>query len=134
MVFKRLRLLSVAVLSLLVLGCATHQEKTDEQVVGDLSQKRLSLLKAGDVNGAYALMSPGYRAQKTIEHFKMDFGGAANIVSFKGQSVSCEVGRCEVYVDVEYSRPAFSPNLNIVRTNIETWIKINDEWWYVRTQ
>lgn len=134
MKFSKVKILAGAMLMAMTAACSTHQPKSDEQVVESLSLQRLELLQELDFEAAYELMSPGYRQTRDLDRFKFDFGGAGTIRSFKFKSASCEEDQCSTYVDVEYDLGANAPGLKIVRTNIESWIRVDGKWWFVKSE
>lgn len=119
----------------LLASCASYfHPLTDEESVSELSLKRLGFLQDINYEDAYEFMTPGYRQIKSIDMFKLDYAGASNIRSFDVRTVSCQNDTCKVFVDVEYDLGASGPGMNIIRTNIETWIRTNNKWWFVRSQ
>lgn len=126
--------LRLACVVMFLSACATQTEYSQEQIVERLSLQRLALLKALDYEEAYKFMSPGYRSIKNLNGFKLDFGGSSNIRGFESQNVVCESDVCTSYVNVTYDLGASAGGLNVVRTNIETWAKIDGKWWFVRSK
>lgn len=124
----------LAFVVLLLSACSTQGKYTDEQIVERLSLERLGLLKALNYEKAYDLMSPGYRSVKDLNRFKLDFGGSNNIRGFEFESVVCEDDVCTSYVNVTYDLGASGGGLNVVRTNIETWAKIDGRWWFMKSR
>lgn len=123
----------VVFLALLISACGTLEKKTDEQIIEEMSLKRLEMLQAINYEGAYKFMSPGYRSVKDINRFKLDFGGSNNIRGFEFDSVSCEDDVCTAYVNVTYDLGASAGGLHVVRTNIEKWARIDGRWWFLKT-
>lgn len=132
-------LMSVAVVCLGGLaGCATSQPApavkaaggTDERVaavVGERAQKRWDALVAGNVEGAYAYLSPGSRQVTTVGVY----GASVRLGFWKKavvQRVEClEPDVCQVHVLVDYlvrGTPVTTPLL-------ESWARADQEWWYV---
>lgn len=134
MKFRSVRTLGVVMLAVMSAACSSLQPKTDEQVVAELSLKRMELLQDLDFEAAYELMSPGYRQTRDIKMFMMDNGGAGTIQSFTSRSVICEEDQCTSYIDVEYDLGANAPGLKVVRTNIESWIRVDGKWWFTKLQ
>ena len=124
----------LACFSLLLSACSAQGVYTDEQIVEKLSLERLGFLSSLNYEEAYDLMSPGYRSVKDLNRFKLDFGGSNSIRGFELQSVVCEVDVCTSYVNVTYDLGASAGGLNVVRTNIETWAKIDGQWWFMKSQ
>lgn len=115
-------------------GQYTDGGLTDEQLIERMSLERLGYLKSLDYEEAYKLMSPGYRSIKDINRFKLDFGGSHNIRGFEFESASCDSDVCTSYVKVTYELGGSAGGLNVVRTNIETWAKIDGRWWFMKSK
>lgn len=129
--FTRFSLVSIFIL---LSACSFIQSKPDTDIVRDLSSKRLDFLMSLDYKSAYGLMSPGYRSTKSIDRFKLDFGGAHNIRSHVFRSISCSPDSCSLLVDVEYELNNISPGFKVVRSNDETWIKVDNNWWFFNSK
>lgn len=119
--------------ALVLSACSTLGEKTDEQLIEEMSLRRLGYLQDLKYEEAYKFMSPGYRSAKDIKLFKLDFGGANNIRGFEFSKVNCEDDVCTAYVNVTYDLGASAGGLHVVRTNIETWARIDGRWWFVKS-
>lgn len=115
-------------------GQYTGGQLTDEQLIEKMSLERLGYLKSLNYEEAYKLMSPGYRSVKDINRFKLDFGGSHNIRGFEFDSVACDDDVCTSYVNVTYELGGSAGGLNVVRTNIETWAKIDGRWWFMKSK
>lgn len=131
---RRFKFFGVLVLALLASACSTYQTKTDEQVVEGKALERLKYLDALDFEKAYQFMTPGYREVKDLEAFRFDFGGSKDILSYKLHSLSCADDQCIVLMDVEYDRSKQLKGLKVVRTNKETWIRVDGKWWFAKSE
>jgi hypothetical protein len=137
-IFGRLMLLTV------ILGmsaCAVMQPQTDEEQVLVLAEKRQAALLKYDFNQAYKYMSPGYRQLNTIEQFTSNYAGVYSWVSSNVLNASCEEDVCKVnvkvFVDMGLMRntgAAGAEKFLIPRVNRETWFKINNKWWFSKSE
>lgn len=142
MVFPRFSYAVLLIVALLVSGCAqltgTRVAETPEEAVTRLSQERLELMRAGDFDVAYNYMSPGFRALKSLNGFKMDNRGARRWSDARVKSVRCEIERCQAVVEVVYvhvAAPTARPSEigrasapNIVTTLNEVWVQAEGSW------
>ncbi|MET1079711.1 MAG: hypothetical protein ABWY06_17005 [Pseudomonas sp.] len=133
----RIRHIAIAASLLTLLSaCAGFQPKTDVEVVKALSQQRMDALVAQDMEEAYSLMSPGYRASNNLERFKRTVGvGAARLNSADARTVSCEEDACKVLVYANYYFPdskmtELKDAPTFERVNEEKWIRLDGKWWF----
>lgn len=135
-------LASVIVTSTLLAGCAVNapggaatamaSSVKAEDAVSSRAQKRLDLLMTSNFEGAYAYLTPSYRALHNLEAYRSRFGGSAKWVGPKVQKVECENSeRCTVTVKlgVMVVAPGFG-NKPIDSTMVETWLVEDGEWWF----
>ena len=135
---SRLALLSVV---LGVSACAVIQPKTDEERVFLLAEQRQAALLEYDFKKAYQYMSPGYRQLNNLEQFTSNYAGVYNWTSSDVLSASCEEDVCKVNVEV-FVDMGLMPNTGatgaekflIPRVNRETWFKINNKWWFSKSE
>ncbi len=135
---SRLALLSVV---LGVSACAVIQPKTDEERVFSLAEKRQAALLEYDFKKAYQYMSPGYRQLNNLEQFTSNYAGVYNWTSSDVLSASCEEDVCKVnvkvFVDMGLMRNTGATGAEkflIPRVNRETWFKINNKWWFSKSE
>lgn len=138
-IFGRLMLLTV------VLGmsaCAVMQPQTDEDRVLVLAEKRQEALLGRDFVTAYKYMSPGYRQLNTLEQFTSNYTGVYAWESSDVLSATCEENICKVHVEIGYDsarmfntgrKPSGEKQI-ISRVNIETWLKLDNKWWFSKSQ
>ncbi|MDX5298565.1 MAG: hypothetical protein LPK85_06405 [Gammaproteobacteria bacterium] len=130
----------MAMASLLVAGCASMPGLSDEDTVKRYSQARQQALKEGMFEKAYEYMAPGYRATNDIKRFKLDYAGASRLKSSKIKSVTCEPDVCSISVVIEYEA-AVSPRATtlgakpmlVERVSEERWVKVDNKWWFARS-
>lgn len=137
-IFGRLMLLTV------ILGmsaCAVMQPQTDEEQVLVLAEKRQAALLKHDFNQAYKYMSPGYRQLNTIEQFTSNYAGVYSWVSSNVLDATCEEDLCKVNVEVQIdlglmqnTRGPAAEKFLIPRVNQETWLKLDNKWWFSKSQ
>lgn len=135
---KRLVLLMVV---LGVSACAVIQPKTNEERVLALSEKRQAALLEYDFKKAYQYMSPGYRQLNTIDKFTSDHMGVYSWESSKVLKATCEEDICEVNVEVVFdvgmlqdARGKKPGKRLIPRINRETWVSLDGDWWFSKSQ
>lgn len=122
-------------------GCAVvgPSDLSPEAAVEVRAQERHKALLAKDFDASYKFMSPGYRSSRGMNEYKLDYAGTLNWQSLTVESVTCEEERCEVDATLEYvvkggTRPSdIGRTMVVPRTNTEIWVKLNGEWWFVRT-
>jgi hypothetical protein len=130
----RTGLSALAVVALLI-GCATAPD-IPEQTVEERAQARWDHLVARQFGQAWAYYSPGFRATTSAEDFTFDMvrrqvrWTAAEVLSSE-----CQGDRCQVFYRVEY-KPATGPthfrDMALNRTQEESWIRSEGQWWYVQ--
>ena len=133
------------VLLILVFGvsaCSVFQQETDdERVFALVEQRQIALLKQ-DFEEAYTYMSPGYRELNSIKRFIGDNEGVYSWVSSNVDSVSCEDDVCKAYVSSEFDVTALMAGVGkpstekmiLPRVNRETWIKLDNKWWFSKSE
>lgn len=132
-----IRIVFVAMVTLMLAGCAGLQLKTDEQIVMERAEKRMSALQARDFKKAYSYMTPGYKATKNLQRFQGEFAGGANITWFEVLSPECEPERCVVTVTRKYkmqmtARGQAGTLREFENNTRQTWIKVDGRWWYYK--
>ena len=109
-----------------IAGCATAPGKPDDAVKAR-AQARWDALVKGDIDKAYAFLSPGSRAVLDLEAYresiKRGFWRSATV-----QGVQCSsADTCDVTAEIEYQYRG-----NRVKTPLqETWVRQESDWWYV---
>ena len=138
-VFSQASLLTV------ILGlsaCAMMQPKTaEESVLARAEQRQVALLKH-DFAKAYQYMSPGYRQLNSLEQFTANHVGVYSWVSSTVKNASCDDDVCKVNVEIEYdaglmmgtSRKPSAEKFLVPRVNQETWFKLDDKWWFSKSE
>ncbi|MDY0250850.1 MAG: hypothetical protein RBR45_12470 [Pseudomonas sp.] len=125
-----------------VSACAGIQHKTNDERVFSLAEKRQAALLKQDFDKAYAFMSPGYREVNTIKQFMGDNQGVYSWISSKVDKAECEDDVCKVYVEIEFDARALmggvgkpsSDTLILSRVNRETWVKLDNKWWFSKSE
>ena len=132
---------SLIVSSSLLAGCAvnvpgvtsagTASSVKAEDAVSSRAQKRIDLLMANNYEGAYAYLTPSYRALNNAESYRNRFGGGAKWVNPKVNSVKCEeTERCKVTVKLGILVAAQGfINKPVDSTMVETWLLEDGQWW-----
>ncbi len=123
---------------LLLAGCATGPEPpAPEQTLEERAQARWEALIARDYGEAYQYQSPGFRRSNPMDAFARDQGRRPfNFLFAEVQGSECEQDdRCTVTVRVRYqptSGPAELRRMRPYRNLQETWLRIDDQWWFVQ--
>ena len=138
-VFSRFMLLTVI---LGVSACAVMQPKTDEERVLARAEQRQAALLKHDFKTAYQYMSPGYRQLNSLEQFTANYIGVYSWVSSNVKNASCEDEVCKVNVAIEYDvglmmgtpRKPSAEKFIVPRINQETWFKLDDKWWFSKSE
>lgn len=123
-------------------ACAVMQPKTDEEHVLARAEQRQDALLKQDFKTAYQYMSPGYRQLNSLEDFKSDYAGVYNWVSSEIKLAKCEEDICKLNVQVNYDATYMmkvNPNKTsekfiIPNTVRETWFKLDDKWWFSKSE
>lgn len=106
-----------------------------EDVVRARAQERWDLLLAEKYDGAYAYITPAYRALNTAKDYRNRFSAGAQWVSAKVQSVECAMPeRCTVQTAVETLVVARGFNGPIKTIITETWLPEDGQWWYYQAR
>jgi len=139
-------LLAVLVIALWMTGCAQIREMTlaDDETVLQRSQARMDLLISKEFEKAYQYMSPGYRARKSLNQFRLENAGVTTWVEAVSRSAECIEDRCKVFTDLTYQTRAGTglrpselgrqQRRTLTRTFEERWVRIDGTWWFYDTQ
>jgi hypothetical protein len=127
--------ISVAVLALA--SCAmspngdgasgTRSADSERDIVSARVQARWDALIRGDLDAAYAFLSPGSKQAISLERFKSITrkGGFRSITIDR---IECTPGKCDVRLTLVYDRP---PLMGLHTIVDESWIFENGQAWYV---
>jgi hypothetical protein len=120
--------LAVVVASLALSGCAGFAQRPDAEVVKERAQARWDALVKGDVDKAYAYLSPGSRATMTAAQY----AGSLNVGFWKKVTVDevrcSSAQQCDAILTVEYEFRGSRTKTPMK----ESWIKEGSTWWYVQ--
>lgn len=118
----------------LVAGCAgpgalsasaTPEQK--EKLVAERAEARWAALIKGDLNAAYAYLTPATRATVTLDQYKGRIRPGIWRAA-KAQKVKCDGDVCGVGMQITYDMPKMK---GITTPLEETWIIENGTAWYV---
>lgn len=130
------RVFFVAMLAVVLTGCAGLQFKSEDQIVMERAEKRMAALQALDFETAYAYMSAGYRAKKSLSRFKSEFSGSGNIIAFEVLGAQCDVDTCVVDVSRDMKLSVYIPGMDrgkpINSVVQQVWVKTDGHWGYVK--
>lgn len=130
----------LAAAGLLLAGCSpsdppTEAAPADGEIVMERAQARWDALVTGDHETGYGYYSPGFREQMPLVDFTIDMRSRpVQWVAADVLSADCDGDRCTVETEVEYrvpSAPAQMSGMGNRRPIEETWIRIDDAWWFV---
>ena len=115
-----------------VTSAGTVSSVKAEDAVSSRAQKRIDLLMANNYEGAYAYLTPAYRALNNAESYRNRFSGCAKWVNPNVNSVKCEeTERCKVTVKLGILVAAQGfINKPVDWTMVETWLLEDGQWWY----
>jgi hypothetical protein len=109
----------------------TTEMTQDERDVTQTAQQRWDFLIKGDVNAAYELLSPRYRA---INPFSLYASGikVGGWKEARAVDAQCNAEICEVFiaVDLRVVFPGVGPTV-AKSTQRERWIRDAGRWWHV---
>ncbi|NLD15328.1 MAG: hypothetical protein GX665_09625 [Gammaproteobacteria bacterium] len=138
------KVVSVAMMALLLSACSALSPKTDEEQVMRRSEQRMQAFQKMDFDKAYSFMSPGYRSANSIRHFEADHIGLPAAKEFKVLSAECEEDRCEVMVELWFEMGqvlgmagAKADAGQAVLTDMvfrEVWVRLDGKWWALKNK
>ncbi|MFU8832498.1 MAG: hypothetical protein ACNA7J_10115 [Wenzhouxiangella sp.] len=119
----------------LLAGCATTPPVA-EQSVEERAQARWNHLVTRDFDEAWTYYSPGFRETTSVRAFDRDMHRRTiRWLEAQVRSATCEGDRCNVSVAVTYqalAAPAGQGRMRVTRNLDETWIRLDDQWWFVQ--
>lgn len=126
-----LRLAPLALASLVLAGCAALGSANPEQQVERRASEYWAARVASQVDKAYALSTPSYRKLHTLDQFKQQFGGGANIQSANVMNVSCEAEKCTTKIKLSVKPLIIGLNLGTIDSFVdEVWLLEEGHWWH----
>jgi hypothetical protein len=128
-----------AAVALLVVACTPsdppQSPPSDSEIASERAQARWNALIAGEHEAAYAYYTPGFREQMSVVDFTIDMRSRpVQWVAAEVIGAECDGDRCELEIDLEYrvpSAPAQLSGMGNRRPIDETWLRIDDTWWFV---
>ena len=126
-----LLLLSCAMLSLA--SCATTMSK--ENAVEERAKARWETLLAGDLDGAYGFLSPGFRSSVS----SLQYQRSLLLMRIKWDDVrviesECEETTCNVSISLDYTLHGALPGVSKFEGNQkieESWLLVDGNWYFV---
>ena len=127
--------IAMLTLTTLWLSACASTPASESDIVIERAQARWDAIATGDLETAYTYYSPGFRSANSL----IDFGVSMSMRRVKWTSAtylehSCEESRCLVTFDVGFKVSKPVPGLNVYESSSkveDTWIKTNDQWWYL---
>ncbi|WP_342721375.1 hypothetical protein [Acidovorax sp. FHTAMBA] len=129
---RRLGAIAVALSAvMLVAGCASLGASTPEEIVGQRATEYWKARIAGQYEKAWALSTPAYRAIKTAEQFRVQFGSGATVEAATPYKVTCESGeKCTARMKLSATPALLGMKLGTIDTYVdETWLLEDGKWW-----
>ncbi len=133
-VLKTSRTIAVAALALLLAACS-KPDRPPEDVVAERAQARWDAMVAQEFQRAWEYYSPGFREQTEPAVFEVQMSqrpvrwDSAELVE-----VECpQPEKCTARFRVGYTAvgaPGQLAGLQNERSIRETWVRLQDEWWY----
>lgn len=132
-------LILLATAGLMLAACSPSEppapSPTDNEIVVERAQARWNALIGGDHETGYGFYTPGFREQTSLVDFTIDMRSRpVQWVAADTTSAECDGDRCVVETQIEYrvpSAPAQMSGMGNRRPIEETWIRIDDAWWFV---
>ena len=123
-----------------VVGCATAPAIPDDEasarIVEERAEARWRHIMAGDFEESYEFRTPGYRQTTRQRDYERDM--ARRPFRYLGVDVrpaECDGDRCQVRIQLTYQAvgaPAGQHRVRLTQDLTETWIRLEDQWWYVQ--
>ena len=101
---------------------------TPEEIVAEKSQAYWKARIARDVEAAYAMTPPSYRAVHSLENFRLKHGAPPAFGQQTIASVQCEQERCKVTSTFQAFIP-MAPRANVSVPKSDTWLQEDGQWW-----
>ena len=126
--------IAIATLALLAAACS-QPDRPPEDVVAERAQARWDAMVAQEFQRAWEYYSPGFREKTEPAVFEVQMAQRpVRWDSAEVTSVDCaEEDKCEVSTRIAYTAvgaPGQLAGMQNERSTSETWIRIDEEWWY----
>jgi hypothetical protein len=123
---------------LVVAGCSTlggvtkdSPPEVKQATVKERAGARWAAMIKGDIDGAYAFLSPASRQTVSPEAFAAR-RGATKYTAATVESVSCEAESCKVQIKLTYDYPVQGKIMRGIQTPLtETWVFDKGNAWLV---
>jgi hypothetical protein len=134
-IFRIFKVMFCGLVVALSVGCAnvgsssnavSEQASSAEKLVKLRAQQRWDALMEGELNKAYAFISPAGRAKLQAQ----DYRARVNTGHFRKavvQEASCQIDSCDVKVSLDY----VVGGMSLKQTLSEIWILDEGNWWFV---
>lgn len=128
---RKLRAGALALTALVLAGCATMAPATPEAAVEQRATAYWTARQTGQVDKTYALTPPSYRAVRTFEQFRLQFGTAAAVKSVEVTKVTCEPEKCVARIKLSVTPALAGLKMGNIDTYLdETWLLEDGQWWH----
>jgi hypothetical protein len=133
-------LLMLVSLAVILSGCATSppvdSDEDHTRIVMERAEARWRTIMDRDFEASYEFRTPGYRQTVHRRDYERDMARRPfRWLAMEARSADCEGDRCEVRVRVTYQAvgaPAGQHRVRLTQDLTETWIRLDDQWWYSR--
>jgi hypothetical protein len=121
--------LSIA-LSLALAGCASFAPLPPEQAVAQRATQYWQARLEGKLEKAYNYAAPAYRAARTFDQYKTQFGSGAMIKEVEVYKVTCEPLKCTARMQLVAQLNLPMLNIGNMKTYVdEVWVLEDGTWW-----
>ena len=128
------------VAAVVLAGCATAPPVSDDEasarIVEERAEARWRYIMERDFEKSYEFYSPGYRETIRLRDYERDMARRPfRYLNLEVQPAECEDDRCQVRIQLTYQAvgaPAGQHRVRLTQDLTETWIRLEDQWWYVR--
>lgn len=124
------RALSVAALSAALVACASVPQ-TPESIVQKRSQEYWQARIAAKPEVAYRFATPAYRALRSVDQYRAQFGPGAAVESAETIDVKCpSAERCTTLVRLQVRPLVPGRDFHAIATHREeVWLNEQGQWW-----
>lgn len=118
--------------ALALAGCAALAPATPEQAVQERAGQYWQARIAGQYQQAYALTPPSYRKVRTLEQFRLQYGGPVSVQQAQVVRVRCETAqKCTALMKIGGEPTLPGIKAAIMSTHVdEAWVMEDGQWWH----
>lgn len=128
------RYLVMILAAIAVAGCG-QPDRDPVEAVTERAQARWDHLTEREFRSAFGYYTPGFRETMDERDFVWDMNRRpVRWEAAAVQAATCDGDRCTVTTNVRYYVPSAPAGLGSVRTERaveETWIRVDNQWWFL---